>query len=193
MGPLLLGECGQVLREGTSHTLEWGSSPVRLWTPTLDTRKKPGPGRKASGVPPRAPWRPLLGPHPGRQQLSPADGLLDWPLLQVDEVVQGRGALVIIRLCEKHPVQRRALPLPQPSAPAPGPRSVFRVAVCPPPPHPVQPSTSPAHTNRAGQVIAHSLLLHQLQPDVNVKLATVLNILVAAQGMLAGGTGGQGR
>lgn len=134
MGPLLLGERSKVLREGTSHTLEWGSSPVRLWTPCPPPGRSPGPGRKASRDAPRVPSRALLGPHPGRHPLSPADGLLDWPLLQVDEVVQGGGALVIVHLCEEHPVQRGALPRPQPRAPAPGPRSVLRVPMQGPPP-----------------------------------------------------------
>lgn len=42
-----------------------------------------------------------------------------------------------------------------------------------------------------GQVTPHSLLLHQLQSDVDVKLAAILDIFMAAQGMLTGGVGRQ--
>lgn len=48
------------------------------------------------------------------------------------------------------------------------------------PPHP--------GTHRPGQVAAHPLPLHQLQADVDVELPAVLDVLVAAQRVLAAGT-----
>lgn len=46
-------------------------------------------------------------------------------------------------------------------------------------------------TYRPGQVTPYGLLLHQLQSDVDVKLAAILDIFMAAQGMLTGGVGRQ--
>lgn len=104
----------------------------------------------------------------------------------MDEVVQGGGALVIIHLGTEHSAQQgdariSALPLHSPNVPH----------IASPPPSAGHPSTTP-HTHRPGQVTAHGLLFHQLQADVNVKLAAVLDILMAAQSMFAGGAGGQG-
>lgn len=47
-------------------------------------------------------------------------------------------------------------------------------------------SPSRAAAHRPGKVTAHCLPLHQLQPDVNVKLPAVLDVFMAAQGMFAG-------
>lgn len=54
----------------------------------------------------------------------------------MDEVVQGGGALVIIHLCKKCPIQRRVVPVSQRSATAPCPPKVFHITLCPLPPHP---------------------------------------------------------
>lgn len=45
----------------------------------------------------------------------------------------------------------------------------------------------PTSTHRPGQVAAHPLPLHQLQADVDVELPAVLDVLVAAQRVLAAG------
>lgn len=95
-----------------------------------------------------------LGPNPTWQPLSPADGLFDWPLLQMDKVVQSGGALVIIHLCNKCPIQGGVVPSSQPRAPAPLPLPNWVPYA---PPVPLLPNT-----NRPGQVAAYRFLLHQL-------------------------------
>lgn len=97
----------------------------------------------------------------------------------MDEVVQGGRALIIVHLrSEQCPHQAGARPFPQPSLPD----VLYPVSTLPP-----RQSSAIPSTYRPGQVTPHGLLLHQLQSDVDVKLAAILDIFMAAQGMLTGG------
>lgn len=104
----------------------------------------------------------------------PADGLLDGPLLQVDVVVEGGGALVIVCL------EMGRVHSPFLGVPAAG-RCRGTPALLPTP-------GGRGGTHRPGQVAAQPLPLHQLQVDVHVELPAVLDVLVAAQCVLAAGT-----
>lgn len=140
----------------------------------------------------------------------PADGLLDGPLLQVDVVVEGGGALVIVSLQKErggggcHPCEP-SCPSPHRGSPLSG--LIRGWGLEPWRLHPAgswlcqtlsisQPKhlpgaggedAPPAGTHRAGQVAAHSLPPHQLQADVDVKFPAVLDVLVAPQRVLAAG------
>lgn len=108
----------------------------------------------------------------------------------MDEVVQGRRAPVIIHLrMSSILVRQERRPFPSlADLPHPNPR-LFYI--------PLRPLCLPRYvqlsaissTYRAGQVASYGLLLHQLESDVDVKLAAILDILVAAQGMFTGGVG----
>lgn len=151
--------------------------------------------------------------HRGRAHPAPplpADGLLDGPLLQVDVVVEGGGALVIVGL-QKETGGDGCQPC-KPSCPSPrrwSPLSglIRGWGLDPWRLHPAgswlcqtlsisQPKhlpgaggegAPPAGTHRAGQVAAHSFPPHQLQADVDVKFPAVLDVLVAPQRVLAAG------
>lgn len=120
---------------------------MRLLDSTPNSCKKPWP-RGKQGIC----WGPLRVPAWPKSKmapLSPADGLFDWPLLQMDEVVQSGGALVIIHLCNKCPIQGGAVPSSQPSAPTLLPLNVFV------PCHPLLPH-EPSGPGRCVQISAPS-------------------------------------
>lgn len=100
-GHLSPGEQWQRTREEVTR-LQWGL-PVKTLGPHPQHLQEAWVERTAgvsAGVPSKLP----RGPRPSWPPCSPADGLFDRPLLQVDEVVQSGGALVIIHLWKKCPV-----------------------------------------------------------------------------------------
>lgn len=79
-----------------------GIFPDKMYGPQPNTCKNPlALAERQAGTSDGIPAQFLFGAHPRWRPHSPADGLLDGPLLEMDEVVQGGGALVIIHLCKK--------------------------------------------------------------------------------------------